>query len=234
MGGSPDSVKLALNRLKSQGILASPARGFYVILPPEYRGLGCLPPDQFIPDLMARAAMPYYAGLLSAAQFHGSAHQRPQEFQVVLPRNRRPIECGKVRVAFIARKSISKVPVQLFNTPRGTIRVSTIEATLVDLVGYPNRAGGLEITATIISELSERIDPFRLVEAAQTAPLPWAQRLGHLLEGVSGTETVAPLKQYVRDSSAQWVPLSIGSSTASIKRDKEWKVDVNAAVEVEI
>ena len=46
----------------------------------------------------------YYAGLLSAAQFHGAAHQRPQEFQVFLAKNRRSIQCGTVRVAFLARK----------------------------------------------------------------------------------------------------------------------------------
>ena len=48
---SPDACKLALNRLAKQGQIASPARGFYVIIPPEYRSLGCLPADQFIPDL---------------------------------------------------------------------------------------------------------------------------------------------------------------------------------------
>jgi hypothetical protein len=59
-------------------------RGFHVIVPPEYRSLGCLPPEQFAPALMETLGMPYYAGLLSAAQFHGAAHQRPQVFQVVV------------------------------------------------------------------------------------------------------------------------------------------------------
>ena len=31
--------------------------------------------------------------------------------------------------------------VQSFNTPRGTILVSSVEATAVDLVGYEQRAG---------------------------------------------------------------------------------------------
>jgi hypothetical protein len=38
---SADAVKLALNRLSKQGLIAQPARGFYVIIPPEYRSLGC-------------------------------------------------------------------------------------------------------------------------------------------------------------------------------------------------
>ncbi|MGD0075507.1 MAG: type IV toxin-antitoxin system AbiEi family antitoxin [Candidatus Binataceae bacterium] len=72
-----------------------------------------------------RLNLSYYAGLLSAAQYHGAVHQRPQEFQVFVARNRRPIRCGAVRVAFIARKRLADVPVQSFNMPRGTALVST-------------------------------------------------------------------------------------------------------------
>src|SRR5277367_6842506 len=158
LGVSPAATKLALNRLAKQGLIASPARGFYVIVPPEYRRLGCLPADQFIPQLMERLGRSYYAGLLSAAQYHGAAHHRPQEFEVIVAKNRRPISCGAVRVAFIARKRIGDVPVQSFNTPRGTILVSTAEATAVDLVGYERHVGGLDQVATVLGELAEHID----------------------------------------------------------------------------
>jgi hypothetical protein len=84
---------------------------------------------------MRRQGQSYYAGLLSAAQYHGAAHHRPQEFQIMLPKARRPIHCGKVRVAFIVRKRLKDVPVQNFNMPRGVILVSTAEATAVDLSG---------------------------------------------------------------------------------------------------
>lgn len=103
---------MAVNRLAKHGAIASPARGFYVIVPPEYRALGCLPAEQFVPALMKRLGLPYYAGLLTAAQYHGAAHQRPQEFQVFLDRRRRPIACGRVRVAFMVRTRLRDVPVQ--------------------------------------------------------------------------------------------------------------------------
>ena len=70
---SADASKLALNRLTKQGQIASPARGFYVIIPPEYRSLGCLPADQFIPNLMRHKELTYYAGLLTAAQYYGAS-----------------------------------------------------------------------------------------------------------------------------------------------------------------
>jgi predicted transcriptional regulator of viral defense system len=56
---SPDASKLALNRFTKYGLIATPARGFYVIIPPEYRCLGCLPAEQFIPDLMKRKGLNY-------------------------------------------------------------------------------------------------------------------------------------------------------------------------------
>src|SRR5579864_6898643 len=78
LGGSSEAVKLALGRLAKQSLVASPARGFYTIIPPEYRALGSLPADQLIPALMRDLDLSYYASLLTAAQYHGAAHHRPQ------------------------------------------------------------------------------------------------------------------------------------------------------------
>lgn len=234
LGVSADAAKLAVNRLAKQRLVASPARGFYVIVPPEYRALGCLPAEQFIPALMKRLKLPYYAGLLTAAQYHGAAHHRPQEFQVVIESTRRPIECGKVRVVFIRRARAAKVPVQSINTPRGALLISTPEATALDLVGYEARVGGLDQVATILSELAERIDAQKLAQAARCAPLPWAQRLGYLLELAGAAERTAPLKDYVREHAAQWTALVPGSPRAQAARHDDWKLHVNAEVETEL
>lgn len=227
---SPSAVIAALNRLAKQGAIASPARGVYVIIPPEYRTLRCLPADQFIPALMKRLKLPYYAGLLTAAQYHGAAHQRPQEFQVFLDKNRRPLDCGKVRVRFMVRKRLRDVSTQALNTPRGSLLVSTPEATAVDLVGYQHHAGGLDQVATVLSELAERIDPEKLAAAAATAPVPWAQRLGYLLERVgAGSKTVA-LKAYVRAHAREATALAPNAVRSKAPRDEGWKLLVNAQV----
>ena len=144
---------------------------------------------------------------MSAAQYHGAAHHRPQVFQVALAGNLRPISCGAVGVSFIARKRIAEVAVQSFNTPRGTILVSSVEATAVDLVGYEQRVGELDQVATMLSELAERIDPDLLAGAARTAPVPWAQRLGYLLERIGAADKTAPLKAHVRRRARDIAPL---------------------------
>lgn len=233
LGVSADAAKLALNRLAKQGQIASPARGFYVIVPPEYRSLACLPADQFIPALMKRLGLSYYTGLLSAAQYHGAAHHRPQEYQVMVAKSRRPIVCGAVRVAFAVRKNISAIPTQSFNTPRGTVLVSTPEATAIDLVGYYNQVGGLDQVATILSELADTLNPDKLVVAAQTAPIPWAQRLGYLLELVEAGTQAQALKAYVNANAPQ-VTLLLPSVPQKVsKRAESWKLDINVDVEAE-
>ena len=231
---SPDACKLALNRLAKQGQIASPARGFYVIIPPEYRSLGCLPAHQFIPDLMKYKGLNYYAGLLTAAQYYGAAHQRPQEFQIFLARNRRPIRCGKVRTKFIARKKIDEVPVRSFNTARGELRVSTPEATALDLVGYPEHVGGLDQVATILSELASEIDPAALVTVAVTAPITWVQRLGYVLELVEQAAAADHIRTYVHEHARQYTMLAPGHEDTDGHRASNWKLIVNTELEPDI
>ena len=233
LGASAAAARLALSRLARKGQIASPARGFYVIVPPEYRRLGCLPPDQFIPALMEHLKRPYYAALLSAAQYHGAAHHRPQKFQVALAENRRPISCRTVRVSFIARRRIVEVPVQNFNTPRGTILVSTVEGTAIDLVGYGHRSGGLDQVATVLSELAEQIDPYRLVTAAEIAPIPWVQRLGYLLERVGAGDKAVLLKAHVQQQARGTIPLLPAAPSDGSPRADDWYLRVNAEVEAE-
>ena len=232
-GASREAVKLALNRLRRRGQIASPGRGLYVVVPPEYQALGSLPADQFIPSLMEQTKAPYYAGLLSAAQYHGSAHHRPQEFQVMVGRPRRPIQCGRVRVVFHVRKHLADVPTQYINTPRGTIKVSTPDATAFDLIGYEAQIGGLDAVATILAELAAKLDTDKLAALAAHVAMPWAQRLGYLLEHVGEAPKAKSLKDYVRKHAHEAAALVRSASVARHPRNADWKLIVNADVEAE-
>ena len=233
LGVSGAAARQALNRLAARGNIASPARGFYVFAPPDYGRLGCLSADQFFPALMERRNARYYVELLSAAQYHGAAHHRPQELQVLLERNRPAILCGSVGVSFVARRNLAEVPVERFNNPRGTILVSTVEATAVDLVGYMHRASGVDRVASVLSELGEDIDPVRLVEASGTASILWAQRLGYLLEHVGAGDMAVLLKEHVRKAARNSTKLLRGVSAEGAQRSKEWRPYANASIEAE-
>jgi len=210
-----------------------PFRGFYVIVTPEHRKLGCLPAHQFIPALMAHLDEPYYVGLLTAAEHHGATHNRPQSFQVILPRTRTGITCGGVRVDFIARKNIAYIPTQDFKTPRGYLKVSTPEVTAFDLAGYPHHAGGLDNAATVLSELAEKIDAVKLVRIADLSPIAWSQRLGYLLELVGESDLAEGLAEYINCKDAVPVPLSPSQPFKGVRQEPRWRLLPNEKVEPE-
>ena len=112
--------------------------------------------------------------------------------------------------------------------------ISTPEATALDLVGYPHRAGGLNQVATVLGELAERLDGDALVAVADTAPPAWSQRLGYLLERVGAPDKAAPLKTWAQEHVRKSAVLLAGAKGTSGERDKAWKVVVNATVEPDL
>jgi predicted transcriptional regulator of viral defense system len=233
LGASIVAARGALLRLQKKGQVALPHRGFYVVVPPEYRRLGCLPPEQFIPQLMSHLGEPYYVALLSAAELHGAAHQRPQAFQVMLRANRRPIECGAVRVQFIARKDAMKTAVIEKNTPRGPLRIASAEATALELVGYADQCGGLDNVASVLGELVDAVDAEKLVTAARSSPIVWAQRLGYLLDLTEHAELADALLPLVKER-AHSALLARSSSGKGAARSQRWKLAANVVVGAEL
>ncbi len=231
IGGRPPAVRAQLRRLKRQGRIAEPTKSFHVIVPPEYQRLGCLPAEQFIDQLMQVWDEPYYVGLLSAAERHGAAHQRPQLTQVMLRKNRPALTCGLVRVAFVARGDLEQMPVARINTLRGVLRYATPEVTGLELVGYPNHAGGLDNVATVLSELSEVMSGRALSEIARLSPVSWSQRLGYLLELVGEDQLAAAIRPIVQERARSYTPLRRATSTAGGRRVRRWRLIVNAEVE---
>lgn len=231
LGSSVPTVRAALRRLKAKGEIADPFRGFYVIVPPEYRRLGCLPAEQFVPQLMRHLDEPYYVALLSAAELHGAAHQRPQAFQVMVRSNRRAIECGAVRVQFIARKDMETTSVVERKTPRGLLRVASPEATALELVGYADQSAGLDNVASVLMELSEFIDADRLLSECGRSPVAWVQRLGYLLDVTEHRDLADKLAPFVLSHAKAIAPLIRATSRTHAPRDERWKLAVNAAVE---
>ena len=246
------AVRAALRRLKQKGELAHPLSGFYVIVPPEYRVLGCKPAEHFIHELMEFINVPYYVGLLSAAQYHGAAHHRPQQFQVITTQKRRPIICGRIKIVFITKKNAEQTPTQNFNTSQGAIAVSTPDATAIDMVIYPNRCGGLDNVLTVLTDLVKKMDADKLQKLTSTAEeITWVQRLGFLLDLIKANHLSDVLHQSLENhrvrarlliAPAKKTPgleklaakLGTNKSPSSykIKNDK-WKLIINKKLELE-
>jgi len=252
LGVSDIAVRAALRRLKQKGELAHPLSSFYVIIPPEYRILGCRPADHFIHDLMQFINAPYYVGLLSAAQYYGAAHHRPQQFQVMINQKRRPITCGQIKIVFITKKNIEYISTENFNTSQGIVIVSNPEITAVDTVTYPHRCGGLDNVLTVLSDLAKKIDANKLLQLAlNTGEVTWVQRLGYLFDLIKATNLsdvllkslenrrvrsrllIAPPK---KSPALEKLAAKIGKNTNSLlfktKNDK-WKLIINKKLELE-
>lgn len=234
LGTTEEALKKAVQRLVARRRLAVPRRGFYVIVPLEYREAGAQPASWFIDELMRFQGRPYYVGLLSAAALHGAAHQQPQEFQVVTTGQLRPAVAGRARIRFFGKRHLERTPTMEIQTETGRMRVCSPEGTALDLLRYVEGSGHLGHIATVLPELSERLDPRRLADVARIeGELANAQRLGHLLERVGAGEVTAALAAWIAEQRPRFVPLRCDRPARRAPRDRRWRVLVNESVEPE-
>jgi predicted transcriptional regulator of viral defense system len=231
---SDEAVKKAVQRLVAKRRLAAVRRGFFVIVPVEYREAGAPPPAWFIDDLMKFYGQPYYVGLLSAAALHGAAHHQPQEFQVITNLQVRPAVAGRARIRFFRKRDIERTPTLELKTETGTIRVSTPESTALDLLRYLEAAGHLGNVVTVLAELVDKMDAQRLADNAKAeGDVSTAQRLGYLLEQVGADEVGAALAVWIAEKRPRFVPLRSDRPARRAAKDVRWRVLVNEKVEAE-
>lgn len=232
LGTSKAATYMSLHRLVNARGLVMPISGFYVIVDPQHRAAGTLPPEWFIHELMKDLGRPYYVGLLSAAQLHGAAHHRPQEFQVMIPgRAVRPVRSGNVAIHFHRKGSFERSLTQEIKTPTGLMKASTPETTAWDLVRYHKTAGGLENVVTVLSELAEKLDARKLRRTVKGHDeVIVAQRLGYLLDKLG--------RQDLSKGFSDWVeaaPLRLLDPGAKpgASESRKWRLSINAQVEPE-
>ena len=231
---SAPAFRKAAWRLLGKGRLLMPRRGFLVIVPMEYLTAGGPPPSWFIDDLMRFHEHPYYVGVLSAAALHGAAHHQPMEFQVISDIPFRPIRSGRTRIRFFSKKHLTGTPTMEFKTPTGSMKVSTPEATALDLLRYVHGAGGLGNVATVLSELAEVIRPDALIDVAKRETEPGhVQRLCCLLDLVGAGNKAKALGKWISEKGPTPVPLSPGKPSQGFPLNSRWRVILNEEVEAE-
>lgn len=233
-GATSAAVKMTLRRLKKRGVIVSPRRGFYVLVPPEYRSAASPPATWFIDDLMRRLGRSYYVALLSAAALHGAGHQQPMAFQVIADAVERDIEVGRVRIEFHLSSRMSGAATQTLQTETGTMVVSTPETTAVDLVRYPSAAGYWSNIATVLSELAGQLDPSRLAAGSARVARSDVQRLGWLLDHLGEGELAEALHATLQGKRLVSTPLSTVRDHIDAPFDARWRVVVNDDVEPDL
>ena len=232
------ALRVRIHRLKNLGEIVSPARNLFVAVAPEYRSLGCVSPAELAIILMKFWKQKYYAGLLTAALYHGASHQKPQIFQLVVDKQIAPLTIGKVAIEFIFKKSLDGLPTQPIEAKAGYMHISSPEVTAMDLIVYSHRVGGINAIATVLSELVDALNPEKLVSLAQTLKgKTWVQRLGWILEQIDTVDNekrntiLNALQVYLGNHRLFYKPASPGLEIAGYSRNKKWMIIENTSVE---
>lgn len=102
-------------------------------------------------------------------------------------------------------------------------------------MAYQEHIGGLTRAATVLEELSLKLDFTKLdADFLKVACAPVFQRLGYLLDCVLGEEAIADgLLALMKAGGMRMkaVPLRLGTSVDDTEVDKKWKVLVNQEIE---
>jgi predicted transcriptional regulator of viral defense system len=228
---SPVALRNSLARLIRDGRMVSPARGFYVVVPPEHRARQVPPATWFIDAMMRHLKRSYYVGFLNAAALHGAAHQVPQTFRVVTSRPLANRNIHRVRLRFTTSKSVEEMPTERHTVHTGYIVVATRETTVVDLAWQPKLGGGLGNVATVAKEIGE-LDGQTLARLAPLHNRATARRLGWLLTRFRPDVDMHWLRVVAEPERGAPSALMPGGRGGRVDRD--WNVRVNASVEPDI
>lgn len=233
------ALRRALSRLSAKGKILSVYKGYYLILPPQFSFKGILPPTLFLDAFFRYLKRPYYISLLSAAVYHGAAHQKPQEYFVMtsFPPMRATQKKG-LKINYISIDEIPENLIEKRKTEAGYLNISTPILTAADLVQFEKRIGGLSRTATLLNELMEVIGQSDFsAEFLSFTPATVLQRLGYLLEYVclniklSDALFAALVEQNIR---LYRIPLKSSRQAKGYSSENRWKVIVNVEIDPDL
>ncbi len=232
---SPIVVSNELHRLCKRKRIQSVHRGFYTVVPIQFKDRGIVPPYNYIDQLMSYLGRHYYVCLLSAGVLHGAAHQRPQRLTIMTEFPRITFTANRNKqLAWYFRKKIPQSLLCETNTDNDTMLYSNAELTAIDLVQYNSLVGGLSVATTVIAELIEKIDFHRCGnELLNITTLSTLQRLGYILDVVlENSQQANAISDILRPhlKNIRYRPLSTSHSVINAERDTKWRIIVNQEI----
>ena len=225
--------------------LASPWRGFYLVLRPEDRMAGAPDPVRWIEPLMQFLGLDYRVSLLRAAAFHGSSHQAAMVFQVIVPKQLRPFELGRHRIQFVYQMpkvfAETNQPewLEQLKSESGFAKVAGVELMLLDCARYFHKTGGINGVAQIVYELGEKANPKKLAKAAEYYENSAVRRLGYLFDHFGYARQAKALLPFARKAKSSKPldpsvkPLTKGVATLA-EYDSRWMLTINETVEIDL
>jgi len=222
-----------LNNLARRKLICTLTRGLYALWPATERKHG-LTPLKIIDPLMSYHKMPYYIGLLSAADHYGAAHQKPQVLQVIIPGRITLRKASKLRIDFHVFGHFPSHGITRVKHPFGYVPYSSPELTALDLLYFTSASGQFNNVCLVIRDMMPALKSRSLKAVIEKYPINASiQRLGFLLEKFgAGQQLMAPLNRWMKINGPR--PATLASAyprRGPINRN--WKIVLNADVEVE-
>lgn len=235
VGRGPDSpaVKKAVHRLVKQGliVLATKRPAGWLIVPAEQAHYGAPPVTWWVDDCLKRIEPHYYVALLSAARHWGSAHYAIQDTQVMASKPRLALTPGRLKVEFFSKRAIAKTPTVVVTSGVAPWRVSTREATLLDLIRHQPDIGGIESVIRIARDLAPKIELSGLTQSLTAmGQVPVAQRLGFIVERLGMKKPAQRVADWLESHRTVTHPLELQVSMdeSSLTLDERWKIRYDA------
>ena len=229
-------LKSDINRLKLSKRIQNVYKGFYVIIPTQYKLKGIVPPTYYIDELMEYLDKPYYVGLLSAAAIYGAAHQRAMKTQVVTIGPRSRTSNRNTLLDWNYRQRIPNELIDCRNAEMGRINYSSAELTAVDIVQFASNIGGYQRASTVLAELVEVLDMNKMESVLPYTSTSVMQRLGYILEFILFEEEKAEqLYNILRERNGYFNSVLMNPEHPMLEKNESnrWRINMNIEIEID-
>jgi len=231
------SIKSELSRLISKNEIVNLRKGFYLILTPRYSSLHKLPIQLYCEKLFKYLDRNYYIALFSAAKIHGASHQQIHRDYIIVEKPKfKDIKKSTLDIRFFTTSNWTNKNIQIRKSDAGIYKLSSPALTIIDLIHYQTKLGGINRILSVVEELSEELTESDLAELLNWYPNKSAlQRFGFLLEELGVCEELQELIFHNLQTTNFFPILLIpkfNEKAGAVKN--KWKVAVNTKLESDI
>lgn len=171
-----------LGGLKRTKRIISLTNGFYALWHPSERKWG-IHPLPVLDALMRYRNCPYYIGLLSAADYYGAAHHKPQVLQVIINKQMKFRKAKELAISFHVFNRFTSEGLSPVKAQGEMITFSSPERTALDIFYFESACGGFKNICLVIRDLISKLRPEDLKKMIDQYPYSSSvQKLGYMLE----------------------------------------------------
>jgi predicted transcriptional regulator of viral defense system len=231
------SVKRELSRLTKKKDIVNLRKGFYLIIPPRYSVSGKLPVQLYSNKLFNFLEREYYLGFYTAAKIHGASHQQVHRDYIMIETPKLiDIKKNVYDIRFLTTTNLINKNILIKYSDAGNYRVSSPALTIVDLIHYQTKLGGINRILAVVEELLEEIDESDIGNLLTWYPnISTLQRLGFIMDETGDQEGCAKqIFNHLKSNKYYPILLSPNTSRKPGAVNNKWKVDINLKLDSDL